>query len=164
MNTKILVVDDEESVRSALRKVLRAEGYNVALAENGRVAIEKAIQGEIDLVLLDLGLPEEDGWMVLKWLQIFKPLLPVIVITGRWKQGETARAAGADMLMEKPLDVPMLLQSIRLLLEEPLEARTRHVFDCKPDFRSVGCDPQRFRASLESRFTTPFNCADLKHN
>ncbi|HEV2452949.1 MAG TPA: response regulator [Verrucomicrobiae bacterium] len=164
MTAKILVVDDEESVRTALGKVLRAEGYEVALAENGQAGIEKIIQEQIDLVLLDLGLPVKDGWTLLKWLQTFNRLLPTIVITGRWNQTEMAEAAGADMLMEKPLDTTKLLQHIRQLLEESVECRARRANDRKRDFQNVSCDPHQFRAGLESRVTTPFKWFGLKHN
>ncbi|HEV2331306.1 MAG TPA: response regulator [Verrucomicrobiae bacterium] len=164
MTAKILIVDDEESVRGALGKVLRAEGYDIVLAGNGQLAIEKVAQEPIDLVLLDLGLPVKDGWALLKWLPRFSPLLPVIVITGRWKQAEMAEAAGADILMEKPLDVTKLLENIRQLLEEPVEARAKRIRDRKRAFKSVGCDQHQFRASLESRFTTPFKWFGLKRN
>ena len=62
MNEKILVVDDERSIRESLSKVLRAEGYEIVLAENGQQAIEKLAQEPIDLLPLDLGLPGKDGW------------------------------------------------------------------------------------------------------
>ena len=102
MNEKILVVDDERSIRESLSKVLRAEGYEIVLAENGQQAIEKLAQEPIDLLLLDLGLPGKDGWATLRWLAQVSPLLPVIIITGRWKQGELAAAAKVDVLMGKP--------------------------------------------------------------
>ncbi len=117
------MVDDEKSIRESLSKVLRTEGYEVVLAEDGQEAIEKLIQEPIDILVLDIGLPVKDGWATLRWLAQVNPLFPVIVITGRWKQAELAEAAGVDVLMEKPLNVPMLLQNIRDLLQEPPEVR-----------------------------------------
>ena len=163
MTSKILIADDEPSVRSALEKVLRAEGYDVALAENGQIAIEKMVQEQVDLVLLDVGLPLMDGWTALEWLSRFNPFLPVIVITGRWRQGERAEASGADVLMEKPLDMNRLLQNIRQLLEEPVEDRARRINERKRNFKSVVCDPHQFRTSMESRFTAPFKWLGFKH-
>ena len=62
MSTKILVVDDEQTIRESLAKILRAEGYEIVLAENGQEAIEKLVQESFNLLLLDLGLPVKDGW------------------------------------------------------------------------------------------------------
>jgi len=156
MNTKILVVDDEQAIRDSLAKMLRAEGYEIVLAENGQAAIEKLGQEPFSLLLLDLGLPLKDGWTTLKWLNEVNPVFPVIVITGRWKQGELAEAAGADVLMEKPLDVPRLLQNIRELVEEPAEARARRIRDRKRNFQHVPCDSIEFREELQKRYTTPY--------
>jgi two-component system copper resistance phosphate regulon response regulator CusR len=156
MSTKILVVDDEQTIRESLAKMLRAEGYEIVLAENGQEAIEKLVQESFNLLLLDLGLPVKDGWATLRWLNQVNPVFPVIVITGRWKQGELAEAAGVDVLMEKPLDVPKLLQNIRELLQEPAEARARRIHDRRRNFRQVPCDSIEFREELQRRYTTPF--------
>jgi CheY-like chemotaxis protein len=156
VSTKILVVDDEQTIRDSLAKMLRAEGYEIVLAENGQEAIEKLVQESFSLLLLDLGLPVKDGWATLKWLNEVNPLFPVIVITGRWKQGALAEAAGVDVLMEKPLDVPRLLQNIRELVEEPAEARARRIRDRKRNFRHVPCDSIEFCEELRKRYTTPY--------
>lgn len=160
MTRKILVVDDEESIRESLSKVLRAEGYEVELAENGQEAIEKMIREPMDLLLLDIGLPVKDGWSTLDWLNLTNSELPVILITGRWMQGERAEAAGAPVLMEKPLDVPKLLQYIRELLEEPPEARARRLQDHKRGFRQAPCDTKALHQQLLKRFTAPFHIND----
>ena len=99
-------MDDEKSIRESLGKVLRTEGYEVVLGEDGEEAIQKLIQEPIDILVLDIGLPVKDGWAALRWLAQVNPLFPVILITGRWKQAELAEAAGVDVLMEKPLNVP----------------------------------------------------------
>lgn len=159
MAKKILVVDDEQSIRESLSKILRVEGYQTALAENGREAIEKVIQEHIDLMLLDLGLPVKDGWATLRWLAQATPSLPVIVITGRWKQEELAKAAGVDVLMEKPLDAPRLLQHIRELLQETPVTHNR-----EPCFRSVSAGIERFREQWQKRFTTPCPAGGPTHS
>jgi DNA-binding response OmpR family regulator len=156
MNARILIVDDEQSIRESLGKLLRAEGWDIVLAENDREAIEKISNERIDLMLLDLGLPINDGWTLLKWLTEFNPSLPVIIITGRWKQDKLAEEAGADVLMEKPLDVTRLLQNIRELIEEPAETRVRRIRNRKHGFHRVNCDADKFREKLEDRYTAPF--------
>ncbi|HEY1790578.1 MAG TPA: response regulator [Verrucomicrobiae bacterium] len=162
MTAKILITDDERSIREGLDKVLRKEGYDVDLAENGQVAIEKISHKHIDLLLLDVGLPFKDGWTTMEWLSQFNPLLPVIIITGRWKQTERAETSGADLLMEKPLDVARLLQNIRQLLAEPIEIRAKRINEHKRGFQSVACDLRQFRSNLENRFTTPFKWFGFK--
>ncbi|SRR5260221_5643486 len=125
MTKRILLVDDERSIRESLSKILGAENYDVALAENGQEAIEKHGAQRIDLLILDLNMPVINGWATLDWLAAVNPLLPVIIITGRSYQRALAETAGADTLMEKPLDVPLLLQTIRELMDEPMESRAQ---------------------------------------
>jgi len=121
MTKRILLVDDERSIRESLSKILGAENYEVVLAANGQDAIEKNCAERIDLLILDLNMPVKNGWDALEWLIEIKPRLPVVIITGRSDQRALAETAGAAALMEKPLDVPLLLQIIRELVAEPRE-------------------------------------------
>ena len=162
MTKKILVVDDESPIREALSKVLHAEDYEVVSAENGQEAIEKVGVEKIGLLLLDLGMPVKDGWDTLKWLVEVNPLLPVVIITGRWQQRELAEKAGADALMDKPLNVPCLLQTIRELVDEPMESRAQRAKNRTSGFRYVSCDHELFREMLNARFTAPYPCSGLK--
>lgn len=155
MKEIILVVDDERSIREALSKVLRAEDYEVRVAETGKEAVERYGTGRIDLLLLDLNLPGGNGWATLDWLAKLNPLLPVIIITGRANQRELAEKCGADALMEKPLDVPLLLQTIRELLDEPIENRSQRASRRSSAFRYGSCDERLFRQMLRERFTVP---------
>lgn len=164
MSKKILLVDDECSILEALSKVLGAESYEVVLAENGQDAVEKLASAPIDLVLLDLGLPVKDGWATLDWLARINPLLPVIIITGRSEQRTLAEKAGADALMEKPLDVPLLLQTIRELLDEPLESRNQRASDRAHGFRYAPCDSVLLREMLLKRLTTPYTWRGPENN
>lgn len=153
MSKRILLVDDEPSVRESLGKLLRAEGYAVDVAENGQVALEQYRRSRPDLLLLDIGLPVRDGWSTLQWLVGVDALVPVVLITGRLRQGELARQAGADALFEKPLDVPRMLATIRELTERPGEPRVRRVRTA--GFRYQPCDVERFRDLLLKRSTAP---------
>jgi DNA-binding response OmpR family regulator len=156
MSKKILLIDDEASIREGLGKVLRAENYEVDLAESGEAAVERHGAAPFDLVLLDLNLPARSGWETLQWLAEVNPLLPVIIITGRSEQRAVAEQAGADALMEKPLDVPFLLQTIRELLEEPVEQRICRARNRVSEFRYAPCDGVQFREGLLKRVTTPY--------
>jgi len=123
MKQNILLVDDDPAVRRMLRRVLEDEGYLVNSAGSGKEALQKAAGMDVDLVLLDLNLPEGDGWEVFERLTVEHPFLPVIIITARSNQLFPALASGAGALMEKPLDLGKLLQTIEDLLAEPVEAR-----------------------------------------
>ena len=120
---RILLADDDEEVLAALNDVLRSEGYEVITAKNGREAIEHFHEGRIDIALLDLNMPIKGGWETFEKLTTIHPLLPIIVITARPEQYSLAVAAGVGALMEKPLDLPLLLQAIKDLLREPIEQR-----------------------------------------
>jgi len=159
MTKRILLVDDDRSIRESLSKILRAENYEVVLGENGQHAIEKQGAEHIDLLILDLN-PDASGvrnaWATLERLVGVNPLLPVVIITGRSDQRAQAETAGADALMEKPLDVPLLLQTICELLTEPMESRTRRASNRVSRFRYVPCDNDQFREMLLKRHATPY--------
>ncbi len=121
MTKRILLVDDERSIRESLSKILGAENYEVVLAENGQEAVQKHAAERIDLLILDLNMPVKNGWDTLEWLVGINPLLPVVIITSRSDQRPLAETAGAAALMEKPLDVPLLLKTIRELLTNPMK-------------------------------------------
>jgi len=123
MSQKVLVVDDDTSVRESLRKVLVDAGYEVALAANDLEALEKFENGDIDLLLLDLGLPIKNGWDAFERITSEAPVLPIIIITGQSNPHDTAVAAGVGAIMEKPLEVTDLLDMMQKLLAEPVEAR-----------------------------------------
>jgi DNA-binding NarL/FixJ family response regulator len=123
MKKRVLIVDDDASVRESAGKVLRAENYEVVTAADGQTALERFEAGGIDLLLLDLGLPIKHGWDVFERITNENPLVPIIVITGQTNQYPLAVAAGVGALMEKPLDVSQLLKTIQELLAEPAEMR-----------------------------------------
>jgi CheY-like chemotaxis protein len=118
MKKKILLADDDESVRKMVGRVLESESYEVLLAKTGREAVAQALSGQPDLILLDLTMPERDGWQALDLIERIRPLVPVIVITARPNQQDHCKAAGVDTLMEKPLDLPVMLRTIGRLLDE----------------------------------------------
>ena len=120
---RILLADDDESVRKMVGRVLESESYEVVQAQTGAEAVAKALSGEPDLILLDLSMPERDGWQALELIERIRPLVPVIVITARPNQQERGKSAGVDALMEKPLDLTALLQMIGRLLDQADQRR-----------------------------------------
>ena len=131
---RILLVDDDPAVRSALAQVLAEEGYVVTCGADGEEAL-RIVDDTINLVLLDLNMPVRNGWDTFEQLTAQNPLVPVIIITARSNQLFTALSAGVGALMEKPLDFPELLETIRELLDEPVEVRLARVAGRTPGFR-----------------------------
>lgn len=127
MNKRVLIVDDDKSVREALSKVLREEGFEPCLAADGLEALEKRQKLKFGLVLLDLGLPGITGWELYERIVREEPTVPVIIITGQSSQLGTAATADVGTLMEKPLEITRLLRTMRRLLAEPAEARLRRL-------------------------------------
>jgi len=124
MKKKILVVDDTGSIREALEKVLRAEGYDVFLAADGREGVEKFNNEIMDLAVLDVNLPDMTGWEVFETITRINPFVPVVIITG---EGTHRRFAtlGSGALLEKPLNVPRLLARVAELLGDAPVAHIR---------------------------------------
>src|SRR5204862_8193103 len=117
---KILVVDDERAVRESLRRALELEGYDVALAPDGRAALERleAKNDQPDAVVLDVLMPGPDGLEVCRRLRKAGSRVPVLMLTAR-DEGESRVAgldAGADDYVTKPLALEELLARLRALL------------------------------------------------
>jgi DNA-binding NtrC family response regulator len=120
---RVLIVDDDASVRDSISSVLREAGYEVLQSGDGQEAMAKFDSKQIDLLLLDLGLPNKSGWDTFEGFTTQNPMLPVIIITGHARQAAMAMAAGVGALMEKPLDAGRLLQTMQDLLNESEETR-----------------------------------------
>jgi len=125
---KILVVDDDPDLVRALRLRLRANNYDITTASDGYTAIATAQKERPDLIVLDLGLPAGDGFVVLDRLQNSDVLsgVPVIVLSARDPQGNEERAlkAGAAAFFQKPADNEELLNVIRVSLPPAATAMT----------------------------------------
>jgi len=122
MKKTIMVVDDDASVRESVNKVLREAGYETAMAAGGLEAVVRFDSGSVDLVLLDIGLPNQNGWETCRHLAREHSDTSIIVMTGQPGQFKPALASGAAALMEKPLDAHELLHTIQLLLGKQKES------------------------------------------
>lgn len=128
---RILVIDDEPQIRRFLEISLRAQGYTVALAENGEAGLVVLATQGADLVMLDVGLPDRDGLEVLRELRGWSKV-PVIMLTVRAGEAEKVAAldGGANDYVTKPFGVQELMARVRGLLRTHAHpAETAPVFD-----------------------------------
>jgi two-component system KDP operon response regulator KdpE len=115
-NLTALIVDDEIQIRRLLRVVLEAEGHRVLEAESGRQALSDVALRRPDVVLLDLGLPDMDGLVVLQRLREWSRV-PVLILSVRDRPEEKVAAldAGADDYVTKPFESSELLARLRAI-------------------------------------------------
>jgi two-component system nitrogen regulation response regulator NtrX len=115
MSKRVLIVDDEQSIRSSLERLLTFEKFKTFSAADGRAAIELAASERVDIVLLDIKMPGMDGLEVLEALREQYPSLPVIIISGHGTINTAVEATklGAFDFLEKPIDMERLLLTIR---------------------------------------------------
>lgn len=132
MKLTLLVVDDDAAVRTALSDVLTGEGYDVLTACNGTHALAVFRQQAVDAVLLDVNMPVLSGWDTFERLTAIAPLVPVLVITGLSDQKAVAEAAGVAALLEKPLNIPVLLETLRAVVAESGVQRLERLVDHRP--------------------------------
>ncbi len=119
MKQKILIVDDEASIRQSLNAILDDEGYAVVLASCGEEALDKAKKDQPDLILLDIWMPGTDGLTVLEEVKKLYPLIPVIIISGHGTIETAVKSTrmGAFDFIEKPLSIERVLVSIQNAIE-----------------------------------------------
>lgn len=117
---KILVIDDQRSIRTTLKDILELEGYEVDLAENGKEGVEKYAETKYDLVLTDIKMPEMDGLEVLSLIMEKNSDVPVVMISGHGNIDTAVDAIkkGAYDFIEKPLDLNRLLITVKNAIEK----------------------------------------------
>lgn len=160
MKSKLLVVDDDQSVRESLRKLLESQGYEVFPARDASQALDHFGSDRIDLVLLDINLGADNGWKVFEAMTARNPFVPTIVITAEWGQREQAVALGVEGLIEKPIDVPVLLKLIRDLLAETTEAKLKRICGNDTYCHYVGRQYEPYLRMLQERYNAPFKIRD----
>ncbi|HET9931144.1 MAG TPA: response regulator transcription factor, partial [Polyangiaceae bacterium] len=137
---RILVVEDEPSIRQGLLDVLVFHGYGADFAADGATALRRIADSEFDLVVLDVMLPVLDGFSVCEQLRRTQPELPVLMLTAKNSEDDVLRGfeAGADDYVTKPFSIRQLLARVHALLKRTRKGKT--------DAFSVGpleVDPER---------------------
>ena len=116
----ILYVEDNPDNRSLIRRVLNSEGYSVIEAVNATQAIAKLEDGNIDLILMDINMPDMDGYTLtakIKGIQKFTKI-PIVAVTANVMRGDREKSleAGCDGYIQKPIDIDILAQQIERFL------------------------------------------------
>lgn len=115
---QILMIEDEPRISAFVSKGLKAEGFATTVATTGREGLVLALTGGFELVILDLGLPDIDGFEVLQRIRAQDQELPVIILTARTSADDTVTGltSGADDYMPKPFRFAELVARVRLRL------------------------------------------------
>jgi len=119
MADRILYVEDNLRNRILVKRVLEVEGYDVLEAEDGIEGYEKGIAETYDLILMDINLPDMDGYKVTKKLREEKVLTPIIALTANAMMGDREKAldAGCDGYISKPIDIDKLPEQVADFIE-----------------------------------------------
>jgi DNA-binding response OmpR family regulator len=137
---KVLIVEDERTLREGLRDLLAAAGHEVEVAGDGRVGLERATTDTFDLVVLDLMLPKLDGIEVCRRLRQTRPELSILMLTARGSEDDKVAGfeAGADDYVSKPFGVRELLARVEAFARrtdlQPSAEDVVEVAGCRIDF------------------------------
>ncbi len=117
---RILIAEDEARIASFIEKGLRANAFTPTVVADGELALQHALTGEFDLLVLDIGLPTLDGFTVLRRLRAGGSEIPVVILTARDSLSDTVAGleGGADDYVAKPFRFEELLARLRLRLRE----------------------------------------------
>ena len=149
---RILVIDDDATVRRSLEVALKKNGYDVAVAENGQEAIKKSKAKLYNLALVDLRLPDMDGIELLTSMREAAPKMVKIIITGYPSQENAIEAVnrGADGYMVKPYTMEELLLKIKEQLQKQQEAK-RYSEEKVKEFIETRAEEHESRASAKRK-------------
>jgi DNA-binding response OmpR family regulator len=125
MKARILLVEDEPSMRMALTDILESEGYRVKTAVDGEAGLQQAVEQRPDVILLDVMLPKLDGFALCAELRRLETVTPVLMLTAKGQVQDRVMGldSGADDYLVKPFSTEELLARVRALLRRRTTAR-----------------------------------------
>src|SRR5689334_16250758 len=146
---RILIIEDETTMRTALKDIIEAEGYRAFTAADGESGLKRAMEEKPDLILLDIMMPKLDGYEVCAELRRLANPVPILMLTakGQVEDRVTGLDAGADDYLVKPFSTEELLARVRALLRR---TRRQTKADLKLKLGDIEID-QIGRASCRER-------------
>ena len=151
---KVLIVEDDRAICNFIRRVLEANGYEALIAFSGREALSMLTSHCPDVVILDLGLPDMDGFEVITELRKWS-LMPVVVVSARTDEREKVRVldAGADDYITKPFGTSELLARIRTAIRHTRMTGGNPTIAKENKFRAQGLviDYYKYRVYIDDR-------------
>jgi DNA-binding response OmpR family regulator len=146
--SSLLLVEDDDGIGQALRDVLITHGHAVEWCASARAAIAAFEASTPDLVLLDAGLPDIDGFTVCRWFRSQQPTVPIVMVTARDSDVDIVVGldAGASDYVTKPFSTPVLLARVRAHLRAATTDTTRPLV-----FAELTVDPGAHRVLLDGR-------------
>jgi two-component system alkaline phosphatase synthesis response regulator PhoP len=145
----VLIVEDEENLQEALKLNLELEGYDITCAENGAVALKKVDEGYFDLIILDVMLPEIDGFDVCETIRLRNIDTPILMLSARSGSSDrvTGLKRGADDYLTKPFNLEELLLRIEKLIDKNRKLQVNSNIGDQYDFGANRID---FKAQIAS--------------
>jgi two-component system alkaline phosphatase synthesis response regulator PhoP len=127
MNLRILLVEDEKSLAETIRLNLELEGYTVVTAGDGRSAVKIFKQERFNLIILDVMLPEMDGFTVCEIIRLENPDVPVLFLTAKNSSEDKVKGLklGADDYLVKPFNLEELLLRVQILLKRSVQLQDK---------------------------------------
>lgn len=155
---KILIIDDETSIRKLLRVTLEANDYKITEAQSAQEGMQKIIEDRPEVILLDLGLPDKNGIEVIKEVRQWSSI-PIIVLTVLDRDQDKVEAldSGADDYVTKPFSIPELLVRIRVALRHNIPNEQTPIFKCGPLEMDISAHTVKINNQLIKLTATEFD-------
>jgi CheY-like chemotaxis protein len=120
---KVLVIEDDDGVRSVISRALQRVGHTVLEATDGREGFDQVLRQKVDVVVTDILMPHQEGIETIQQIRRLEPDLPIIAISGVMREGafsvlDDAILMGADLALEKPFDAMALIAAVERMLQQ----------------------------------------------
>lgn len=125
----VLIVDDEKIVLEVLQRILTRLGYNAVVTDSGENALKRFVKESFDLVLMDVLMPERDGFEIAREMRQMKPDQKIVLVTGIGTDAATAQADSERVGIDNVLSKPFSYEKIKMIVKNALEPDPQFVCD-----------------------------------